>query len=410
MASHRDNEWQSTKMTALERNTYVFNTSSLSDITFTCGDSQRKHFHVHKYVLATCSVVFESMFYGRLAEQASIIDLPDTDAVSLHEFFRFLYTESCTITPNNVRALMYLGQKYIVPSLTERCVNTLSEFMQPGMVLEYLEEAKFYGDKELIEKCWNVIDKQTSEVVSSEAFSDISQETLIDLLKRDTLYIAEVDLFKAVLKWSEIQCSKNGVQATDENKRKVLGNAVHEIRFRVMSQEEFTQHVFTSGLLPAEKILQMFGQFNSDSPHVPVVRRRGKQPYTHLRVQQRFRGLANFLVPAVSFIKFLILMACHCIAQNVAVSLIYLKVWSAHANFRLFRLLIVTAVLIGLHLVLSNVFTSAMILVSSFLAVFFISIYLFFGDDELSSMLIDSATFTMLMMIVSLSLVTVVGR
>ncbi len=193
----------------------------MSDITFTCGESKRKYFNVHKYVLATSSVVFQSMFYGKLAEKASVIHLPDTDEVSLQEFFRFLYTDNCTITPKNVRALLYLGRKYIIPSLTERCVDALHECMQPDKVLELLEEAIYFDEKELKKKCWEVIDVQT----------------LINLLKRDTLHIAEVDLFKAVLKWSESQCSKNGVQATDRDRRAVLNNAVYEIRFLLMSQK-----------------------------------------------------------------------------------------------------------------------------------------------------------------------------
>ncbi len=355
----------------------------MSDITFTCGESKRKYFNVHKYVLATSSVVFQSMFYGKLAEKASVIHLPDTDEVSLQEFFRFLYTDNCTITPKNVRALLYLGRKYIIPSLTERCVDALHECMQPDKVLELLEEAIYFDEKELKKKCWEVIDVQT----------------LINLLKRDTLHIAEVDLFKAVLKWSESQCSKNGVQATDRDRRAVLNNAVYEIRFLLMSQKEFTQHVSLSGLLTAEEIVQIYGEFNNDSSHVPV-RRRGKQVKHQSRLQ-RLTSFVKFLIPLMSYIKLWILIAYHLIAHIALTSLIYLKsVCFPNANYRLFRLLIVATVIAGLHLVLFNVYTFVMVLCSSFIAVVFISIYLFFGDDELYTTLIDSATFAILMMIV----------
>ena len=410
MASQCDNDWQSTKKTALERNTYVFNNSLMSDITFTCGESKGKYFHVHKYVLATSSVVFESMFYGKLAEKASVIHLPDTDEVSLQEFFRFLYTDNCTITPKNVRVLMYLGRKYIVPSLMERCVDALHECMRPDKVLELLEEAIYFNEKELKKKCWEVIDVQTSDVVSSDAFCDISQATLINLLKRDTLHIAEVDLFKAVLKWSESQCSKNSVQATGRNKRAVLNNAVYEIRFLLMSQKEFTQYVSSSGLLTAEKIVQIYCEFNNDSSRIPV-RRRGKQVVYQSRVQ-RLTSFVKFFIPLdlMLYIKSWVLIAYHLIAHFSLTSLIYLKsVCFANANYRLFRLLIFAAVIAGLHLVLFNVYTFAMVLCSSFIAVVFISIYLFFGDDELYTTLIDSATFTILMMIVSLSPVMMFG-
>ena len=69
-----------------------------SDIKFTCGESKRKYFYAHKYVLATSSVVFYAMFYGDLAEKGPTIHLPDTDEESLEVFLRFLYTEDCKMT------------------------------------------------------------------------------------------------------------------------------------------------------------------------------------------------------------------------------------------------------------------------------------------------------------------------
>ena len=401
MASQCDNDWQSSKKTTLERNTYVFNNSSLSDITFTCGESKRKYFYVHKYVLATCSVVFQSMFYGKLAEKASVIHLPDTDEVSLQEFFRFLYTEDCTITPKNVRALMYLGRKYIVPSLTERCIDVLHECMQPGKVLELLEEATYFDEKELKKKCWEVIDKHTTDVVSSDTFCDISQETLIHLLKRDTLHIAEADLFKAVLKWSEIQCAKNGVQATGQNKRRFLNNAVNEIRFLLMSQEEFTQHVFSSELLPAEEILQIYGRFNITS-HVPVRRRR--KPVKHQPRLQKFTTFVHFFIAPMSYVKSWAFIVYQFIAHIAHSSWYYLKsVRFVIHFFRRFHPLIAAALAVGLHLVLANIHTWLMIVCISFLALTLISIYLFMGDDEFYSIFMNAFTFTVFMVIISLS-------
>ena len=68
MASLQSNEdWQSKKKTALERNCHMFNNSDMSDICFTCEGSD-KIFYAHKYVLGTNSSVFNAMFYGEMAE------------------------------------------------------------------------------------------------------------------------------------------------------------------------------------------------------------------------------------------------------------------------------------------------------------------------------------------------------
>ena len=117
-------DWQSTKKTVSDRNRHMFNNSEMSDISFTCEGSH-KIFYAHKYVLGTSSAVFKAMFYGDLAEKNSVLHLSDTDEESLEEFLRFLYTDKCNLTTDNVVSVMYLSKKYIVPSLTEKCAAVL---------------------------------------------------------------------------------------------------------------------------------------------------------------------------------------------------------------------------------------------------------------------------------------------
>ena len=240
----------------------MFNNPLMSDIKFTCGKSKRKYSYAHKYVLATSSAVFYAMFYGGLAETGSTIHLPDTDEESLEVFLRFLYTEDCKMTAEVAIKVMYLAKKYIVPSLTEKCVEIFHESLQPDNAVTVLEQATHFDEKELEKKCWEVVESLAGKVVSSEAFCHISQGTLINILKRDKLDgIKEIELFQAVLKWSNAQCTKSGVEATGENRRAVIGDALYQIRFPTMSQKEFGQNVSRSGLLTAEEALSIYDRF-----------------------------------------------------------------------------------------------------------------------------------------------------
>ena len=268
MALQCDNDWQSTKMTVLERNSHMFNNSLMSDIKFTCGESKGKCFSAHKYVLATSSAVFYAMFYGGLAEKDSTIHLPDTDEESLEAFLSFLYTEDCKMTAEVALKVMYLANKYIVPSLTEKCVEVLHVSLQPDNAVTVLEKAMHFDEKELEKKCWEVVESQAEKVVSSEAFCHISRGTLINILKRDKLNgMKEIELFQAVLKWSSAQCAKSGVEATGENRRAVIGDALYEIRFPTMSQEEFGQNVSRSRVLTAEEVTSIYHKFTGyESP------------------------------------------------------------------------------------------------------------------------------------------------
>ena len=267
MASVQSNvDWQSTKNTILERNRHMFNNSDMSDISFTCEGSD-KTFYAHKYVLSTSSAVFNAMFYGGLAVKDSIVHLSDTNEESLEQFLRFLYTEECTLTADNVVAIMYLAQKYIIPSLNEKCVNFLLENLNPENVLDVLEQATRFDEKELEKRCWKIIVSKTGEVVASDSFNNTSQTTLTKLLKRNKINIPEVKLFQAVLKWIDFQCSCKNLEPTGENRRSIIGEAIYDFRFSSMSHKEFAEHVSKSGLLTAEEMIPVHEKFlGIDSP------------------------------------------------------------------------------------------------------------------------------------------------
>jgi hypothetical protein len=227
---------QSTKNTILERNRHMFNNSDMSDISFTWAASDQT-FYAHKYVLSTSSAVFHAMFYGGLAVKDSIVHLSDTNDESLEQFLRFLYTEECTLTADNVVAIMYLAKKYIIPSLDEKCVNFLLENLNPENVLDVLEQATRFDEKKLEKRCWKIIEaSRTGEVVASDSFNNTSQTTLDKLLKRDKLKIPEVELFQAVLEWIDFQCSRKNLEPTGENRRSIIGEAIYDFRFFGMSQ------------------------------------------------------------------------------------------------------------------------------------------------------------------------------
>ena len=263
-----DVDWQSTKKTVSERNRHMFNNSDMSDISFTCEGSDTI-FYAHKYVLGTSSAVFHAMFYGDLAEENSVLYLSDTDAKSLGEFLRFLYTDECNLAINNVVSVMYLSKKYVVPVLTEKCVGVLESNIKSENVMSILEQATHFYEQKLEMSCWTFIESNTEDVVSSKDFNNISQKTLASLLKRDDLSILEVELFRAVLKWSDVQCSKKDIAATSENKRSVIGDAIYDLRFLAMNEREFAHNVATSGLLTAGEMLPIYNKYNGiDSPHL----------------------------------------------------------------------------------------------------------------------------------------------
>ena len=230
----------------------------MSDIKFTCEDST-KTFYAHKYVLGTSSAVFHAMFYGDLAETKAVVHLSDTDEESLEQFLCFIYTDKCDLTADNVVSVMYLSKKYIVPSLTEKCVEIMEDSLDVENVLRILEQAIHFDEGELEMKCLHLVESCTTEVTATEAFNNISHKTLASILKRDQLNIPEVEIFQAVLKWCDEQCSKKQLEVSGENRRAALQDAVYDIAFLSMSQEDFAKHVHLSRLLSAEEMVSVYG-------------------------------------------------------------------------------------------------------------------------------------------------------
>jgi hypothetical protein len=255
--SQQEVDWQSTKKTVLERSRHMFNNPFMSDIAFSCEGSDKKFF-AHKYVLATSSAVFYAMFYGELAEKNSVVHLSDTDEESLEEFLRFLYTDECNLTTDNAVFVLYLAKKYIVPSLAEKCFEYFDANFAAENVFKLLQQAIQFDENKLEEKCWDFIDLKANEVVASDGFSDINQATLVELVKREPLNVEEVDLFEAVLKWSEAECSRKGIEANATNKRAVMGNAIYQIRFTCMTLQDFAQNASQSGILTPEEMLLFY--------------------------------------------------------------------------------------------------------------------------------------------------------
>ena len=250
MASKYHGDWQSSKKTVLQRSAYMFDNELMSDVSFTCGESRRM-FHAHKYVLATSSAVFFAMFYGEIPPKEFPIRIEGAEEESFKEFLRFLYTDDCKITAENAVGVLYLAKKYLISSLAEKCCEILEASIKPENVFVVLEQAIQFDEKELKEKSWDTVSKKTQECLNSEAFCDIGLHTLNALLKKERLAVTEVELFKAVLKWTDSECARQGINIEEDKtaRRRILGDSVYEICFLAMSHEDILKDVSPTEIL-----------------------------------------------------------------------------------------------------------------------------------------------------------------
>ena len=278
MATFDDN-WQTKRPTISERTKFIFNNELLSDVKFVAPASNsesesrksQKSIPAHKFVLAISSPVFYAMFYGELAETASTIELPDCDYESLLELFRYLYSDEVNLTGSNVMQVLYLTKKYLVPSLAGKCTEYLREHLEASNAFSILPQAQKFEDKDLEERCWNVIESHTEEAVTSDDFVTLERSVVESVVKRERLNVKEVDLFKAVDRWASKEVERQGLTPDGEVKRRVLGEEiVKEIRFPVMSYNEFASVVLDCDILTKRELGAMIKHYGDASLKCPL--------------------------------------------------------------------------------------------------------------------------------------------
>ena len=208
----------------------------------------------HKFLLAVRSPVFFAMFCGEMAEKSDTIDLPDCEYDGVLEMLRYLYSEEVELNDGNVLHVLYLAKKYVLPSLADECIVFLLRQLTVANVLCVLSHAKQYEDKPLVDRCWEMIDRETEAVVKSEEFVTIDKSLLETIVKRDTLTISELQLFKAVDQWAVKKCEMQGLATDGDIKRRILGEEiVKNLRFPVMEERESHGVVLDSKILTDEE-------------------------------------------------------------------------------------------------------------------------------------------------------------
>ena len=267
MAAVEEN-WQMKLSTIKERTTVIFSNELLSDVKFVVPVSEaesetRKTISAHKLVLAISSPVFCAMFYGQLAEAKDCVELPDCEYDSLLEFLRYLYSEEANLTGSNVMHILYLANKYMVPSLAEKCSEYLRENLSAANVFCILAHAQKYEDKDLEDRCWEVIEENTEEAVTSDDFVTLERSLIESVVKRERLTIKEVDLFKAVDRWATKESERKGITTDGESKRRIIGeDIVKAIRFPMMSQKEFVSVVLDCRILNFGEMSELMKFYN----------------------------------------------------------------------------------------------------------------------------------------------------
>jgi BTB And C-terminal Kelch len=118
------------------------------------------------------------------------------------------------------------------------CIKRFIETLDDEKIFKILSCAEYFTSDPLIQHCCKYVANQFKLLAKTESFLKTKHEYLIEILKSDTIYLEEIEIFNAVLKWAH---------AHQENKTvKQILNMVVEgrtliecIRFQYIPKSEF---------------------------------------------------------------------------------------------------------------------------------------------------------------------------
>lgn len=176
---------------------------------------QNEKFFLHKIVLASCSPVFEKMFFGLMAssDEVSILDI---EAGDLKQAIDFIYTGKLELkSVTNAWSLVYIANKYLISELLDLCVDYIERNLTLSTLFLSYEHAELYNLEKLIKTCLRdalIYMKGvlvTSYHIKPATWNAILNENLTN----------NADLAAFALKWAVNECN---FRETKSNVLKVL--------------------------------------------------------------------------------------------------------------------------------------------------------------------------------------------
>lgn len=103
-----------------------------------------------------------------------------------------------------------------------------------------------YNLKSLIDVCHTFMDQNAVNLLTHDSFKTLSHESLCSLLKRDSFFAPEVQIFIAVKEWSK------------HNGRDNIESIVSLVRLSLMNFEQLLKVVRPSDILHPDRLLDVF--------------------------------------------------------------------------------------------------------------------------------------------------------
>ncbi|XP_050426587.1 uncharacterized protein LOC126836909 [Adelges cooleyi] len=251
----------------------------------------------HRSVLASRCEYFRASFSGKFKKTNDVeVTITDAPLTLFKILLEYIYTGRINLSgieDGDIFELVRLSDFFDISNLNLSLHKCLQKNITVQNVCSFLELARNYQYKDLVDESLNLIDENAFDVLQSEEFLSLSPDDLQEIFHRDTFYADELFIFRAACRWIK----KNQNELDRGTKINVLSAVRHEL----MSVEELVE-AKQSQLVSLDIISDAIKFRNTWSTHKPQFRGQLK-PNKNLRYKSKSIPHTDYHIEGTNMIK-----------------------------------------------------------------------------------------------------------
>ena len=184
--------------------------------------------------------------------------------------------EECVSILEEVCYGLYAAQRFALDDVKTECSERLKIFLST----DYKNALKVFNlhdrlsacteDTQTYRVCEDIISKHFTAVLACDELVDIGVDCMERLLSmKPQEEVAEIDVFRALLKWMRATCVKKGLETSAEQLKAVGGDLIYLIRYTFISMDLLSAEVTPSGVLSNDCITALFQKVCGRDVDVP---------------------------------------------------------------------------------------------------------------------------------------------
>uniref|UniRef100_A0A1B0AX67 BTB/POZ domain-containing protein 9 n=1 Tax=Glossina palpalis gambiensis TaxID=67801 RepID=A0A1B0AX67_9MUSC len=214
-----------------------------SDVTFIV---ENQRLPAHRVMLAARSEYFRALLYGGLSESTQKDIHLKVPVEAFKALLRYIYSGHLFLSQmdeDNILDTLGLANQYGLTELELAISDYLVQYLALNNACAILDAARLYNLEKLTKVCLTFMDRNAADILQHETFKNLSKESLEEILRRDSFFAPEVQIFLAVWEWGK------------HNRNVDIQSVVSYVRLPLMNLEHLLQVVRPSGILDPNKLL-----------------------------------------------------------------------------------------------------------------------------------------------------------